>query len=108
MEEKVSHFGNRLAIMLLIAATGAPAAAQSLPQGHVSKSSVGIAGQRQTREQTNLNVAPMDRVESRIQNRIQARIRNRIDRYYDPKANAVSPFVLTGERVRNAGRPRGR
>ena len=47
------------------------------------------------------------RIDSRVQNRVQSRIRNRIDRYYDPQANAVSPFKVAGDQARTAGKPRG-
>lgn len=66
----------------------------------------GIVGQRQTREDSGVNIAPMGRIESRITNRVQSRIRNRIDRYYDPSANAASPFEVAGDQVRKS--PRGR
>lgn len=66
----------------------------------------GQAGQRQTRDQVaqDAGIEPMGRITNRIQNRAQTRIRNRIDRYYDPQANATSPFVVAGDQARNAGR----
>ena len=72
----------------------------------VASSAVGQAGRRQTREQTaqQTGIEPMARIDARIQNRVQARIRNRIDRYYDPQANATSPFVVAGDQTRAANR----
>lgn len=65
-------------------------------------------GQRQTREKLSLNagINPMARIDGRIQNRIQSRIRNRIDPYYDPQANAISPFKIAGDQARTAGAAR--
>lgn len=65
-----------------------------------------FTGQRQTREQIkqDAGIEPMGRITSRIQSRAQTRIRNRIDRYYDPLANATSPFVVADEQARTAGR----
>lgn len=63
----------------------------------------GAVGQRQTREETPVNTAPLERIDSRIANRVQNRIRNRIDRYYDPSANATSPFEVAGDQARRSG-----
>ncbi|MDJ0276780.1 hypothetical protein QLH51_08230 [Sphingomonas sp. 2R-10] len=84
---------------------------QSLPetrQGETARSAAGQAGQRQTRDQlaAEAGIEPMSRINGRIQNRVQTRIRNRIDRYYDPQANAASPFAVAGDQARAAGRPR--
>lgn len=68
-----------------------------------------MVGRRQSREQISQSarIEPMARIDSRIQNRVQSRLRNRIDRYYDPQANATSPFSSAAERARNARlRPR--
>lgn len=67
-----------------------------------------FTGQRQTLEQVkqDTGIEPMGRITSRIQSRAQTRIRNRIDRYYDPLANATSPFVVADEQARTAGRRR--
>lgn len=76
--------------------------------GQTARSAAGQAGQRQTRERVaqDTGIEPMGRIGGRIQNRAQTRIRNRIDRYYDPQANATSPFVVAGEQARAAGRRR--
>lgn len=84
---------------------------QPLPetrQGETARSVAGQAGQRQSREllSQDAGVEPMARINGRIQNRVQSRIRNRIDRYYDPQANAASPFEVAGDQARTAGRPR--
>jgi hypothetical protein len=87
---------------------------QSLPetrQGETARSAAGQTGQtgqRQTREilSQDAGIEPMARINGRIQNRVQSRIRNRIDRYYDPQANAASPFEVAGDQARAAGRPR--
>jgi len=88
-----------------------PPIQQSLPetrQGETARSAAGQAGQRQSREQIaqDASIEPMARINGRIQNRVQSRIRNRIDRYYDPQANATSPFEVAGDQARTAGRPR--
>lgn len=84
---------------------------QTLPetrQGETARSTAGQAGQRQTREllSQDAGIEPMARINGRVQNRVQSRIRNRIDRYYDPQANAASPFEVAGDQARTAGRPR--
>lgn len=76
--------------------------------GQTAGSGVGQVGQRLTREETAPTIEPMDRISSRVQNRVQSRIRNRIDRFYNPEANAASPFEVAGDRTRTAGRPRRR
>lgn len=72
--------------------------------GKVGGSSVGRAGERQTREDVAPDVFPSDRLSSRLENRIQSRIRNRIDRDYDPQVNAASPYATADERQRATGR----
>lgn len=84
---------------------------QPLPetrQGETARTLAGQAGQRQTREllSQDAGIEPMARINGRIQNRVQSRIRNRIDRYYDPQANAASPFEVAGDQARTAGRLR--
>lgn len=84
---------------------------RSLPeirQGETARSVAGQIGQRQNREllSQDASIEPMARINRRIQNRVQSRIRNRIDRYYDPQANAASPFEVAGDQTRNAGRAR--
>ena len=76
--------------------------------GEVAQSAAGQAGKRQTREQVaaQIGIAAMARVNSRIQNRVQARIRNRIDQYYDPRANAATPFAVASEQANAAGQRR--
>ncbi len=81
-----------------------PAIAQESPIGRVAHSSAGQAGQRQTRDQAEGGIEPLARIDNRIQNRVQSRIRNRIDRYYDPQANASSPFEVAGDQAREASR----
>ncbi|GGB91915.1 hypothetical protein GCM10011494_07860 [Novosphingobium endophyticum] len=73
---------------------------EQLP-GRVAESAVGEVGQRQTREQA--NIEPMARINSRIANRVQNRIRNRIDRYYNPQANTTSPFEVAAEQAQDSG-----
>ena len=71
--------------------------------GRPVESAAGSVGQRQTREDTT-GVEPLGRLDSRISNRVQSRLRNRIDRYYDPRANAASPFAVAEEQTRAAGK----
>lgn len=104
----------RLLIVRLSCAAGVVAllgimgsASLTAQTGQVARSVAGQVGQRQTREQAAAKVAPMDVVANgRIQNRIQSRLRTRIDRYYDPQANALSPFLVAAdqERVATKGR----
>ena len=79
--------------------------AQERSGGRVAESAVGDIGQRQTREEVAPRAAPVARTGGRIATRVQSRIRNRIDRFYDPQANAASPFTVAGEQVRTATRP---
>jgi hypothetical protein len=85
----------------LLMASFAPLAAQPTRPG----ASAGYGqGQRQTRDDTARYATPLERVDSRVASRVQSRIRNRIDQYYDPQANAVSPFEVAGAQARTAGR----
>lgn len=95
-----------LAAMSLIAAV--PVMAQETTDGHVATSAAGTAGQRQTKEQGVIGIEPMARIDNRIQNRVQSRILNRIDRYYDPQANAVSPFEVARDKGYTTDKPRDR
>ena len=84
-----------------------PSSAAPDAPGRTADAGTGLIGQRQTREEAAPNVTPLGRINSRIANRVQNRIRNRIDRYYDPSANATSPFRVAGDQARTAGtRPR--
>ena len=65
---------------------------------------VGRAGQRQNRDATT-GIVALQRLDTRVVSRVQTRLRTRIDRYYDPQANATSPFKVAGERLRR-GQPR--
>ena len=67
--------------------------------GSLAATSVGTAGQRRDKNQGVANIKPMGRLQSRIASRVQSRIRNRIDRFYDPQANAQSPFVVAAEQA---------
>ena len=67
--------------------------------GSPATSSVGVVGQRQDQNQVVANIRPTARLDTRIANRVQSRIRNRIDRFYDPQANAISPFKVAADRV---------
>lgn len=72
-------------------------------EGQTAEGLSGQTGVRQTRNAVD-GVNPMARVNNRIQNRVQARLRNRIDRNYDPRANATSPFDVAGQEIQRAGR----
>lgn len=74
--------------------------------GRTASSSVGQAGQRQTRESaaTEAGIKPMARIASRVQNRVQNRIRNRVDRYYDPQAGITDPFAVAEDQISKGGR----
>lgn len=66
----------------------------------------GRVGQRQTRENEAqlAGTSPLVRVSNRVSNRVQSRLRNRIDRYYDPTANATSPFKVANEQLQTGPR----
>ena len=83
-----------------------PSSVLERQRGSVVTSAAGEAGRRQTREQEIGGIKPIGRINSRIANRVQSRLRTRIDRYYDPQANAASPFKAASEEARTAGRPR--
>lgn len=90
------------AMLLSAVVATAPLAAQDQPVGSVANSAAGKAGQRQETDQNAANIDPIARLDTRIQNRVQSRIRNRIDRYYDPQANATSPFKVAADQARTA------
>lgn len=69
--------------------------------GSVPTSSVGTAGQRREQSQSVANIKPTARLQTRIANRVQSRIRNRIDRFYDPQANAISPFTVAADQAQS-------
>lgn len=95
-------------LLMLALMTGAvPATAQNATNSHVATSSAGQAGHRQTKELGVTGIEPMARIDNRIQNRVQSRLRNRLDRYYDPQANAASPFAIASDKARRAGKPNG-
>lgn len=91
---------------LLIAS---PVAAQvrDNQNGGTARTVSGQIGVRQTRDDAPSSIQPTGRIQSRVASRVQSRIRNRIDRYYNPRANEISPFEIAGDQVRTAGtRPR--
>lgn len=76
--------------------------------GSVATSSVGVAGRRQEKSQGVANIKPTARLNTRIANRVQSRIRNRIDRFYDPRSNATSPFAVAADEARDNAVTRAR
>ena len=93
-----------LSLIFAVASTfafAAPAPVQDVGGSLGAKSAATKIGTRETRDQEGID--PLERLDTRIQNRVQSRIRNRVDRYYDPEANAVSPFAVAGERIRRSG-----
>lgn len=119
----IGHAVRRL-VLLLLASAAVPAMAQDrgepeLPPslqtravveapvpGRTAGAASGRVGQRQTRENEAqlTGTSPLVRVSNRVSNRVQSRLRNRIDRYYDPTANATSPFRIAGEQIRTGPR----
>ncbi|VXD00896.1 hypothetical protein [Sphingomonas sp. 8AM] len=85
-------------VALLTTATIPTAHAQTRA-GQVAKSAAGEIGQRQTREDAE-RVTAMGVVNGRVQNRIQSRLRTRIDRFYNPRANALSAFAVANDEER--------
>ncbi|MCW4463467.1 hypothetical protein OK349_17300 [Sphingomonas sp. BT-65] len=73
-----------------------------------AETDAGRIGQRQTREDAarETGIEPMARISNRIANRVQNRLRSRIDRFYDPRANATSPFGVAADQAKVAGRTR--
>ena len=107
--EHRSALGLSVLCSLVIAVSATPLWAQDNEPGRVAESAVGEAGQRQRRDKEVGNIQPMARLNTRIINRVQTRLRNRVDRYYDPQANASSPFVVAEEQLRTTrGRPKRR
>lgn len=83
-----------------------PQSISPAPQaGQIAESAAGQAGVRQSRAQVE-GLNPLARISNRIQNRVQARLRNRIDRNYDPRANATSPFEGADQAIERAAQPR--
>ena len=101
---KVAKMRILVATFLLIVPQMVNAQQSGSVQGRTPTTSLGDVGRRQTRGDLaqGVGVEPMDRIETRIANRVQSRIRNRIDRFYDPQANALSPFEDAGEKARKA------
>ena len=77
-----------------------------ISQGRAANAGNGQVGQRQSRADAAPSALPLDRVQGRIASRVQNRLRNRIDRFYDPQANAMTPFLVAGDRIRTASAPR--
>jgi P pilus assembly chaperone PapD len=78
--------------------------ANPVPNGRLSNAGNGQIGQRQTRRDTAANVPPLERIQGRVANRVQNRLRTRIDRFYDPQANAATPFRVASEQARTSRR----
>jgi hypothetical protein len=99
--------GGSLARLVIAGITGVAMPTSGYGQiakpGTIAERGNGTVGERQTGNETSIDTAPLKRIESRIANRVQNRLRNRIDRYYDPKANAASPFEVAGDQARTAG-----
>lgn len=92
-------------VVIITAMMPLPALCQSVTgistaRGRTATSSVGEAGQRQTRGQMQ-GITPLARLSNRIDNRIQSRIRNRIDRDYQPDASGAAAFATAEERTRS-------
>src|SRR5690606_13211646 len=76
--------------------------------GRTAETGIGEVGQRQSSKDVGAHVEPMGRIDGRVQNRVQNRLRNRIDRTYNPRANATSPFEVASDQARRTARPRSR
>lgn len=97
----------KIVLAIVGALTGAAWASATFAQqrpSDVATSSAGRAGERQVRGTLDAaGIEPMARLDSRIANRVQSRLRSRIDRFYDPQANASSPFTVASEQARTTG-----
>ena len=72
--------------------------------GRLGNAGNGRIGQRQSRMDAATNVPPLERVQGRVANRVQNRLRTRIDPFYDPQANATTPFRVASEQARTRRR----
>lgn len=97
--------------LVLLALIPGVASAQNLAsrdaqmqEGRIATSTVGVAGQRQTRYQSALGIAPSGRVASRIQNRIDTRLHTRIDHGYTSVINGTAAYRAAAKEVMSAGR----
>jgi hypothetical protein len=95
-----------IALVLVAIWTSAPAFAQQATIGQTARSSVGQAGQRQTRDRPVAGIQTVTRVDARVQNRVQSRIRTRIDRVAGAQTDSTLSFRTASEQARIAGRRR--
>jgi hypothetical protein len=92
------------AIMLAASLVAAPVAAQEAAAGRVTSSSVGDVGQR--RAKAVAGVAPLARVNTRLQNRIEARLRTRVDRNQAPVMDSSSGYDVAARVISQTDSPR--
>lgn len=95
----------RAAVLLASCCAVSSTWAQDAQPGQAPSVTNGEVGQRQTREEAAPNLQSLRRVQNRVSNRVQLRLRNRIDRFYNPQANATSPFEVASDQARTTGRP---
>ena len=86
------------ALALTLSLVAGVASAQDLVSGRVATSSAGEAGQRRT--QAVAGVAPMARLNTRIQNRINSRLSTRIDRNQDTSLDDTAGYDTAVRAVR--------
>lgn len=91
----------RTVLLVAASAISQHVAAQD-QSGSVPKSSVGTIGQRQTIP----SVAPLARVNGRLENRVEARLRTRIDQTYDGDISGASRIAAAAVQARIASQPR--
>jgi hypothetical protein len=107
-------FRSRVILLASVVLASAAYAQNELPLdpsqrlARLPQASVGTVGERLDEDDAPKIVRPLAAVASRVQNRVQSRLRNRIDRFYDPQANAQSPFIIAADEARVAGRRRRR
>lgn len=99
----VPKIGRGCAALVIAFMTPVAVASAQQEGGAPPRTSIGQVGQRQTRAETAPATEPLERIQNRIANRVQSRIRNRIDRFYDPQANAASPFAVAADQSRRTG-----
>lgn len=78
------------------------------PVARTAKSANGRVGERSSLAADLDAPSPMARIDNRVRNRVENRLRNRIDEFYDPRANATSPFVVAAAQSRKSGGNRRR
>lgn len=68
--------------------------------GRTADTGIGEVGERQTKDTSAANIAPMGRVENRLSNRIHGRYNNRLDRFQYPDVTGSAAFTAAEKETR--------